>query len=52
VAESPVKYQAKHQAISPSLQGILNDLLNLDVDSMTPVEAIMKLYELKRKSEA
>jgi len=47
VAESPAEYQA---ASHPS-RTVFNDLLNLDIDSMTPVEAITKLYELKKKAE-
>jgi DNA mismatch repair protein MutS len=46
VAESPAEYQP-----SVSSQAVLNILLSLDIDSMTPVEAITKLYELKRKAE-
>ncbi|MBI3948972.1 MAG: DNA mismatch repair protein MutS [Acidobacteria bacterium] len=47
VAEPPGEYQAA----SRSSQTIIGDLLNLDVDSMTPVEALTKLYELKKKAE-
>jgi DNA mismatch repair protein MutS len=47
VAESPAEYQAA----SRSSPAILNELLTLDIDSMTPVEAITKLYELKKKAE-
>jgi len=46
VAESPADYQATPR----SSQTVLDELLNLDIDSMTPVEAITKLYELKKKA--
>jgi hypothetical protein len=32
-------------------QAIANELLHLDIDSMTPVEALTKLYALKKKAE-
>jgi DNA mismatch repair protein MutS len=45
VAETPAEYQVT----SRLSQAIVNELMNLDIDSMTPVEAITKLYELKKK---
>jgi DNA mismatch repair protein MutS len=32
-------------------QAIFHALLNLDIEAMTPVEALTKLYELKKKAE-
>jgi DNA mismatch repair protein MutS len=32
-------------------QMIINELLSLDIDSMTPVEALTKLYELRKRAE-
>lgn len=46
VAES----RAEYHAMPGSPQLIVTDLLDLDIDSMTPVEALTKLYELKRKA--
>jgi hypothetical protein len=33
-----------------SPQTIVDELLNLDINSMTPVEALIKLYELQKKA--
>ncbi len=33
-----------------SPQTIIDELLNLDINSMTPVEALIKLYELRKKA--
>lgn len=44
VHEAPSEYGSLH---SP----VIDDLLKLDVDSMTPIEALTKLYELKKKAE-
>ena len=36
-------------ANDPILEEIKDDLMDLDVNSMTPIEAMMKLNELKKK---
>lgn len=45
VAEAKATYSSSlHRA-----RAILDELVNLDIDSMAPVEALTKLYELKKK---
>ncbi len=52
-AESKVKKQDDYQLSfiqldDPLLQQIKEDILNTDIDTLTPVEALMKLNEIKR----
>ncbi|MGH7456056.1 MAG: MutS-related protein, partial [bacterium] len=43
------KFQKEDQDSLP--QAIVKELLHLDIDAMTPVEALTKLYELKKRAE-
>jgi DNA mismatch repair protein MutS len=36
------------QLDDPLLEQIRDDILNIDVDTLTPVEALMKLNEIKK----
>jgi DNA mismatch repair protein MutS len=36
------------QLDDPTLQNIKDELIKLDINSLTPVEALMKLNEIKR----
>jgi len=36
------------QLDDPLLHQIKNDILNIDIDTLTPVEALMKLNEIKK----
>ncbi|HHW18100.1 MAG TPA: DNA mismatch repair protein MutS [Firmicutes bacterium] len=37
--------------LSPAQDSVLSEIMSLDLDNMTPLEALHKLYELKRKLE-
>ncbi len=54
VAEPRAEYQVASRPEKPLTdlpQAIVNELLHLDIDAMTPVEALTKLYELKKRAE-
>ena len=37
------------QLDDPVLQDIKEDLLNLDIDQLTPVEALLKLHDIRKR---
>ena len=37
------------QLDDPVLQDIKEDLLDLDIDQLTPVEALLKLHEIRKR---
>ncbi len=54
IAEPRAEYQVAsrpEKLLTDLPQAIVNELLHLDIDAMTPVEALTKLYELKKKAE-
>jgi DNA mismatch repair protein MutS len=54
VAEPRAEYQVAsrpERSLTDLPQAIVNELLHLDIESMTPVEALTKLYELKKRAE-
>ncbi|MCI0696193.1 DNA mismatch repair protein MutS [candidate division KSB1 bacterium] len=54
VAEPRAEYKVASRPERPLIdlpQAIINELLHLDIDAMTPVEALTKLYELKKRAE-
>jgi DNA mismatch repair protein MutS len=47
----PTKGRKKMQNPAPDLQSIFEALLELDVNEMSPVEALTKLYDLQRRAK-
>jgi DNA mismatch repair protein MutS len=49
--KAPVTGRKKTGSLAPNLQSVFDALLELDVNEMSPVEALTKLYDLQRRAK-